>query len=102
MEHCDVIKRALVSEKSIAGTTLQQYTFEVHPDATKTQIRRAVKAIFAVSPVKVNTSNLAGKRKTTARRGTRVEGKRSDWKKAIVTLQPGEVIELNGVNYFQQ
>lgn len=102
MEHRDVIKKAVVSEKSIGGTMLQQFTFEVHPDATKTDIRRAVKAIFDVTPVKVNTINLAGKRKTTARRGSRVEGKRSDWKKAIVTLKPGEVIELNGVNYFQQ
>jgi large subunit ribosomal protein L23 len=102
MDHRDVIKRTVISEKSIAGTMTQQFTFEVHPDATKTQIKLAIKAIFNVNPIKINTTMLLGKRKTTARKGSRVEGKRTDWKKAIVTLKPGEVIELNGVNYFQQ
>lgn len=102
MDHRDVIKRTVISEKSIAATATQQFTFEVHPDATKTQIRDAVTKIFSVSVTKVNTVLLRGKKKTTARKGAKVEGKRSDWKKAIVTLEPGQVIELGGVNYFQQ
>ena len=102
MDHRDVIKRPVISEKSIASTAHQQFTFEVHPDATKTQIRDAVVKIFNVHVVKINTVNLAGKTKTTARKGARTAGKRADWKKATVTLKPGESIELNGLNIFQQ
>ncbi len=102
MDHRDVIRRTVISEKSIAASAFQQFTFEVHLEATKTQIRDAVSKIFKVDVTKVNTVTLRGKRKTTARRGSKIEGKRSDWKKATVTLKPGQVIELDGVNYFQQ
>ena len=102
MDHRDVILSTVISEKSIAATAHQQFTFKVHPDATKTQIRDAVGKIFSVDVTKVTTVNLRGKSKTTARKGARVEGKRKDWKKATVTLKPGQVIELGGINYFQQ
>jgi ribosomal protein L23 len=52
--------------------------------------------------LKINTVNVPGKVKNFARRGTRTSGKQSDWKKAIVTLAPGQKIELNGLNYFEQ
>ena len=102
MESRDVILAPLITEKSMLGTATQQYSFEVHPRATKTQIRNAVQEIFGVSVRKVNTVNVAGKFKAFARRGTRTEGRQSHWKKAIVTLAPGQKIELGGVNYFEQ
>ena len=102
MESRDVVIAPLITEKSMAGTVSQQYAFEVHPRATKTQIRHAVEEIFKVSVVKVNTVNVGGKQKNFARRGVRTSGKQPDWKKAIVTLKPGEKIELGGLNYFEQ
>lgn len=67
-----------------------RYTFEVAPSATKHQIKRAVEAAFDVKVVKVNTMNLRGKRK---RYGPRVKEQPS-WKKAIVTLAPGNTITI--------
>jgi large subunit ribosomal protein L23 len=102
MEARDVIIAPLITEKSMTGTAVQQYTFEVHPRATKTQIRLAVQEIFGVNVRKVNTVNVGGKLKSFARRGARTQGRLSDWKKAVVTLAPGQKIELGGVNYFEQ
>ena len=102
MQARDVIIAPLITEKSMSGTMQQQYSFEVHPRATKTQIRHAVEEIFKVAVVKVNTVNVGGKLKNFARRRTRTSGKQPDWKKAIVTLKSGQKIELGGVNYFEQ
>jgi large subunit ribosomal protein L23 len=102
MESRDVIIAPLISEKSITGTQLSQFTFEVHPRATKTQIRHAIEEIFKVSVIKINTTNVAGKTKNFARKGNRTSGQQSHWKKAIVTLKPDQKIELGGVNPFEQ
>jgi len=102
MDARDIIIAPLITEKTMTATTVSQYTFEVHPRATKTQIRHAVEEIFSVSVVKINTTNVAGKVKNFARRGVRTSGKQSDWNKAIVTLKPGQKIELGGVNPFEQ
>jgi large subunit ribosomal protein L23 len=102
MEARDVILAPLITEKSMAGTAVQQYSFEVHPAATKTQIKHAVQSIFSVTVTKINTVNVAGKVKNFARRGQRTSGKTANWKKAIVTLAAGQKIELGGVNYFEQ
>ena len=98
----DIIVAPVITEKSMAGTAFQQYAFEVHTAATKTQIKSAIHEIFKVDVVKINTVNVLGKSKNFARRGARTSGKQSDWKKAIVTLAPGQKIELGGVNYFEQ
>ncbi len=87
----DIIKRPVVSEK----TTFQkekanQVTFEVRPDANRIEIRRAVEKIFKVKVVGVSTAHVEGKIK---RRG-RVLGKRRNWKKAVITLAPGERIDI--------
>ena len=102
MQARDVIIAPIITEKSMTGTMSQQYTFEVHPRATKTQIRLAVEEIFKVSVTKINTASIGGKMKNSARRGRRTSGRQADWKKAIVTLAPGQKIELGGVNYFEQ
>ena len=88
----DVIMRPVVSEKSYASLDSNVYTFVVAPDANKLQIREAVESIFNVRVTKVNTLNRKGKRKRNRR--TFTFGKRSDTKRAIVTLAAGDRIEL--------
>ena len=88
----DVIIEPIVSEKSYALIEQNVYTFKVHPDSSKPEIHDAVEAIFDVKVVKVNTLNRAGKRKRNRRTGT--WGQRASSKRAIVTLAPGERIEL--------
>jgi large subunit ribosomal protein L23 len=102
MDARDIIVAPLITEKSMAGTVAQQYAFEVNPHATKTQIKHAVAEIFGVTVIKINTVNVGGKKKNFARRGRRSSGVQTDWKKAIVTIAPGEKIQLGGVNYFEQ
>ncbi len=98
----DIIIAPVITEKSMAGTASQQYTFEVHSSASKTQIKSAIREIFKVDAIKINTVNVGGKTKNFARRGVRTSGKQSDWKKAIITLAAGQKIEVGGVNYFEQ
>jgi large subunit ribosomal protein L23 len=88
----DVIVRPVVSEKSYALLDAGVYTFVVDPEANRTEIRLAVEAIFNVRVAKVNTLNRKGKRKRNRRSFT--YGKRADTKRAIVTLVPGDRIEL--------
>lgn len=78
----DVIIAPVVSEKSYGLLDDGKYTFEVHPDANKTQIKIAIEQIFEVKVVSVNTLNRQGKRKRT-RAGY---GQRRSFKRAIVTL----------------
>ncbi len=102
MDARDVILAPRITEKSMGSAVLQQYSFIVHPDATKTQIRHAIEEIFKVNVIKVNTVNVGGKKRNFARRGVRCGGYQKDTKKAFVTLKPGQKIELGGVNYFEQ
>lgn len=102
MQAHDVIVSPRITEKSMQNAIGQQYSFIVHPDATKTQIRHAVEEIFKVNVLKVNTVNVGGKRKNFARAGKRTAGATKDYKKAVVTLKAGQKIELGGVNYFEQ
>lgn len=86
----DVILRPVISEKTYGLLDENKYTFIVDPRANKTEIRQAVERIFDVRVLKVHTMNRAGKRK---RRGL-IVGKRPDTKRAIVTVAPGDEIEL--------
>jgi large subunit ribosomal protein L23 len=87
----DIIKRPLVTEKTnIQKEDSNQVTFEVDTRANRIEIQRAVEQIFKVKVAKTRTVNVKGKLK---RRG-RIVGKRKDWKKAIVTLYPGERIDF--------
>jgi len=90
MEARDILIRPIVTEKSTALMEQGKYTFRVPLAATKIQIRQAVEQIFKVKVQAVNTMRYEGKLK----RMGRTQGRRSDWKKAIVTLKPGEAIEL--------
>ena len=88
----DVIIAPVVSEKSYALMDAGVYTFKVLPTASKPQIKAAVQEVFGVKVQKVNTLNRQGKRKRN--RKTFTYGKRPDTKRAIVTLVPGETIDL--------
>ena len=85
-----VIIRPIVSEKSYALLTANKYTFRVHPDAHKTQIRQAVEEVFGVRVQDVRTMSVKSKPK---RRGYAF-GRTREWKKAIVQLHPDDSIEL--------
>jgi large subunit ribosomal protein L23 len=91
MNAYDVVKRPIITEKtSIQKEDAHQITFEVDRRANRVMIRKAVESIFGVNVVGVRTMQVKGKVK---QRG-RVVGKRRDWKKAIVTLVPGERIDF--------
>ena len=86
----DIIFRPVISEKTYGLLDENKYTFVVDPRSNKTQIKQAIETIFDVKVVSVNTLNRPGKKK---RRGF-IVGKRPDTKRAIVTLAPGDEIEL--------
>jgi len=88
----DIIRRPVITEKSsILGDEENKFVFEVAPDANKIQIREAVEVIFDVEVEKVNTMVMPAKR---GRRGRRWYMRSRQWKKAIVTLVPGDSIKL--------
>ena len=83
IKYYDVILKPVITEKSMAGMSNKEYTFLVHPEANKTQIKEAVEKMFEGTKVKrVNTMNCLGKKK---RRGL-VVGKTAKTKKAVVWL----------------
>ena len=90
MHSTQVILAPVVSEKSYHGSTLGTYTFKVHPNAHKTQIRQAVEELFEVKVERVNIVKVQAKPK---RRG-RILGSKPGWKKAIVQLRKGDTIEI--------
>ena len=78
----DIIRKPVITEKTMAAMADNKYTFIVHIDSNKSQIKRAVEEVFDVKVQNVQTSRTMGK---TKRMGVHV-GKRADYKKAIVTL----------------
>ena len=86
MEPSQVLIKPVVSEKSYVLSAVNKYTFRVHPDAHKTQIRQAVEALFGVHVVDVRTMSVKSKPK---RRGVS-RGRTRTWKKAIVQIRAGE------------
>lgn len=87
----DVIRRPVITEKSTVQADDLQYVFEVAPNANKIQIKEAVEVIFEVSVKKVNTMVMPAKR---GRRGRNWYLRSKQWKKAVVTLEPGNEIDL--------
>jgi large subunit ribosomal protein L23 len=90
MDHSQVIIRPVVSEKSYVLAAAGKYTFRVHPDAHKTQIRQAIEALFDVSVLEVRTMSVKSKPK---RRGA-IIGRTRTWKKAMVQVGPGDSIPI--------
>jgi large subunit ribosomal protein L23 len=90
MDASQVIIRPVVSEKSYVLATADKYTFRVHPNAHKTQIRQAIESLFDVNVVEVRTMSVKSKPK---RRGY-TSGRTRAWKKAIVQVAPGQSIPI--------
>ena len=89
----EILQKPVITEKSTAGQTLAspQYTFKVRKDANKRDVKNAIEVAFPGVRVKqVNSMVVKGKRKRLRLQ----TGKRPDWKKVIVTLQKGDVIDL--------
>jgi large subunit ribosomal protein L23 len=85
----DIIVRPIISEKmEYLGEAQRKYAFKVDPRANKIEIKEAVEAIYKVTVTGVNVLNRRGKK----RRVRYTEGRRSSWKKAVVTLKEGDTI----------
>lgn len=89
MNHYDILKQPVVSEKAYAGMERGVYTFWVSLAATKTEIKAAVQNVFGVKVVGISTMNVTGKRKRVGK----FIGHRADRKKAIVRLADGQKID---------
>ena len=81
----DIIRRPVITEQSMEGVADKKYVFMVDVDSNKTEIKAAVEAVFGVKVAKGNTIRMQGKLKRT---GAYPQGRRADYKKAIVTLTP--------------
>ena len=90
MDASQVIIRPVVSEKSFVLAEAGKYTFRVHNNAHKTQIRQAIEQLFDVKVVEVRTSSV----KTKPKRRGRTSGRTREWKKAIVQVRPGDTIPI--------
>jgi large subunit ribosomal protein L23 len=91
MEPYEVLRRPIITEKSsLQSEYFNRYTFEVDIRANKLQIKDAVEQAFNVDVVAVNVIRVSGKR----RRWGKLVGQTKDWKKAIVTLRPGQSIQF--------
>ena len=86
----EILRRPLITEKSTALQAQGKYAFEVAREANKPQIKQAVEKAFKVKVTSVNVMTVAGKRRMLGRRQLPAH----PWKKAIVTLKPGDKIEL--------
>jgi len=93
VEAREVIRRSIITEKSMRGTAGGKYTFEVAPGYNKLTIKSAVEQLFNVRVAKVNVINIPGRQKRRGPHYYRVTGRR----KAIVTLRPGDKIDLESL-----
>ena len=90
----DILRRPIITEKSnYQAGDLNQYVFEVSMDATKQMVKNAVETVFDVDVARVNIINVPAKR-SRRWRNRRVKVRRSAYKKAIITLEPGETIDV--------
>lgn len=93
----EVILRPVISEKSLDESGRGKYTFRVHPDANKIQIKAAIEELYKndkVTVVGVNVLTTQSKTKVRGTRRGRIVGRVSGWRKAVVTLAPGQKIQF--------
>ncbi|MBP9211250.1 MAG: 50S ribosomal protein L23 [Bacteroidetes bacterium] len=89
-----ILIQPLLTEKMTELTSKRQYAFKVNPNANKISIAKAVEKKFNVNVTSVRTANVKGKVKSQMTKRGRIAGRRSDWKKAIVTLKDGQTIDF--------
>lgn len=101
----EIVLRPVVSEKSIDQSTLtdrnpksgNKYTFQVHPAANKIQIKAAIESLYEAEKITVVSVNVLTRQPKTTQRGTkrgRITGRVAGWRKAVVTLAPGQKIQF--------
>ena len=90
----DIVIRPVISEKSMDEAQRGKYTFAVHDDANKVQIAAAVSELFKVQVLGVNVLTTKSKEKRGGMRRSRHGGRTTPWRKAVVTLAPGQKIEF--------
>ncbi len=90
MEIYDVLRRPLITEKNTALAALNKYMFQIERSADKTQVKEAVERMFNVNVISVNVMNVKGKIKRVGRN----RGRTAAWKKAVVTLAPGQRLDF--------
>lgn len=89
-QHFEIIRSPIYSEKATALTEQSKYYFKVKSDASKTQVKQAIESIFKVKVMKVNISNTKGKQRNFRQR----KGSTTGFKKAVVTVESGKVIDF--------
>jgi large subunit ribosomal protein L23 len=89
-----ILIQPLMTEKMTALANARQFAFKVNPKANKIEIQKAVEKKFSVNVLSIRTISMKGKTKSQLTRRGRVAGKRSDWKKVIVTLKEGQTIDF--------
>ncbi len=94
LQAAQIVLRPVISEKSMDETQRGKYTFRVHDDANKLQVKDAIEELFKVDVVTVNVSTMKAKEKSRNRKRGRQRGWTSPWKKAVVTLATGQKIEF--------
>ncbi len=94
LEASQIVLRPVISEKSMDNTRVNKYTFAVHGDANKLQIKDAVEELFKVTVLDVNVLTNKPKEKSRNRKRGRVQGWTSAWKKAVVTVSANDKIEF--------
>ena len=87
-----MLVKPLITEKTIAEAAQKRYTFKVALKATKTEIKRGVEKVFGVKVLKVQTAVMPGKKRKHGKKW--LWRRRSNWKKAMVTIQPDKQIDL--------
>ncbi|MBA4304794.1 MAG: 50S ribosomal protein L23 [Sphingobacteriaceae bacterium] len=91
----EILKKPIITEKmTMLGEKRNQYAFRVDKRANKFQIRQAIKELYGIEVESVNTMRYAGKTKSRFTKAGFVEGKTDSYKKAVVTLKEGEVIDF--------
>src|SRR5262249_28040170 len=94
LQASQIVLRPVISEKSMDNTRVNKYTFAVHEDANKLQIKAAVQELFKVTVLDVNVLTNKPKEKSRNRKRGRVQGWTSSWKKAVVTVSANDKIEF--------
>ncbi|AEI48123.1 MULTISPECIES: 50S ribosomal protein L23 [Runella] len=89
-----VLKRPILTEKATALSNLGKYVFEVSKTANKIEIANAIEKVYGVKVASVDTMRSIGRKKSRMSRGKAISGITSTYKKAIVTLKAGEIIDI--------